>query len=129
MRMSKRCDDEGSTLFCPTLPRAGGMRSGKLYERQTLAPHTDAPACLWWPTPQRSDARSSGRHTTSTGISHAGTSLTDAAREFHQAGTIETGGRAHGPPAVLCPVFVEWLQGFPDGWTESPPSEIQLRLL
>src|SRR3984885_5214374 len=33
-----------------------------------------------WPTPTVGDSRSSGRHTTSTGVMHPGTTLTDAAR-------------------------------------------------
>jgi len=126
--MSKRFAEEVLTLCSQTLPKAGSMRNGRLSERPTLAPHTDAPVSSWWPTAQKSDARSSGRHTTSTGISHAGTSLTDAARDFHRDGTILTSGIPSGPPAVLCPVFVEWLMGFPDEWTESRRSEMQLFL-
>lgn len=33
-----------------------------------------------WPTPQTTDANSAGRHTTTTGVMHPGTTLTDAAR-------------------------------------------------
>src|SRR5688500_8409084 len=120
--MSKHSGGAASIASSPTLPPAGTMRSGRLSERPTLEPHTDAPGSSWWPTPVQSDARSSGRHTTSTGISHAGTSLTDAVRAFHRDGTIPTAGKPHGPPAVLHPVFVEWLMGFPDEWTESAPS-------
>lgn len=43
-------------------------------------PGSAASSAWAWPTPTSGDARSSGRHTTTTGVMHPGTSLTDAVR-------------------------------------------------
>jgi hypothetical protein len=48
---------EGSTLSCRTLPKAGSMRNGCVFERQTLALPTDVVAySSLLPTPAASDA-------------------------------------------------------------------------
>jgi hypothetical protein len=60
------------------------------------------------------------------GISHAGTSLTDAARAFLRDATTWPGGPPPGPPPVLHPAFVEWLMGFPTEWTALGLSEMPL---
>jgi len=67
-----------------------------------------------WPTPNTRDASAAGRHTTTTGVMHPGTTLTDAARAHSR----------HHPPergtdiVVLNPEFVETLMGFRVGWTD-----------
>lgn len=63
-----------------TLPRWGSMRSGVWYPRQPPARLTVESASLCWPTAVTTDARSSGRHSTQTGVMHPGTTLTDSAR-------------------------------------------------
>jgi len=90
-------------LPTPTAARYGtggnGIRKGT--QRQVVSLDTMASKDLWpnsrveyspipctvtstgigmWPTPTSTDAKSSGRHTTTTGIMHPGTTLTDAAR-------------------------------------------------
>jgi hypothetical protein len=66
-----------------------------------------------FPTPSVADARSTRNSTarrlgqTPSGV-HAGDTLTDA--------VVPPGG-------ALNPTWVEWLMGFPAGWTELPPSE------
>jgi hypothetical protein len=67
----------------PTVMDAAGFE-GSLDERRT------SPNSGWtllgvvrdWPTPQTTDVSSSARHTTTTGVMHPGTTLTDAARQF-----------------------------------------------
>lgn len=44
-----------SETFSPTLPPAGILRNGKLYQRRRLALHTVATASSSWPTPTASD--------------------------------------------------------------------------
>lgn len=56
------------------------MRNGRAFERPTSAPPIVASASTFWPTTNEADSRSSGRHTTTTGIMHPGTTLTDAIR-------------------------------------------------
>ena len=61
-----------------------------------------------WPTPAVSDSRSPGRHTTTTGVMHPGTSLTDAMRSHRDPTTSKAGDDGQGP-MVLNPAFVEAL--------------------
>jgi hypothetical protein len=107
------------------------MRNGACSERATPGSPTDAAGSSYWPTPVKADARSSGRHTTTTGVSHSGTMLTDAMRLVMPH--LDPTTRPHCTPGlpstlVLNPAFVETLQGFPIGWTESPRSATPLPL-
>jgi len=72
-----------------------------------------------WPTPCTTDEAAAARHTTTTGVMHTGTTLTDAMRAWcsHRAQQTEKDG-SHGPTgAVLCPEFIEALMGLPEAWT------------
>jgi len=108
---SKTCPasaSEGSASCSETLPLWGTMRSGVVSQPPRRAPRTDAPGSSSWPTPAVSDCRSSGRHTTTTGVMHPGTSLTDAMRS-HQDPTAPRAGDDGQGPMVLNPAFVEAL--------------------
>ena len=79
-----------------TWPRAGTMRSGIAYERPTSVLRTDASACSSLPTPTARDwkdfgVRSYGRHSDTLPIVLGG---------------------------IPNPRWIEWLMGFPIGWTE-----------
>jgi hypothetical protein len=69
-----------------------------------------------WPTPTTSDASGGGNRNSAGSKAHAGVSLTDACLT----------GDSSTPRSVvsgqLNPVWVEWLMGFPTGWTVSKPS-------
>jgi len=92
-RLTPSCEDPTDAPFWPT-PDAGSRvgtnggdwaegtphraKAGKgIVERPTLAA-----LAQMWPTATVGDSRSSGRHTTKTGVMHAGTSLTDAMRTW-----------------------------------------------
>ena len=92
-RLTPSCEDPTDAPFWPT-PDAGARagtnggdwgdgthhraKPGKgIVERPTLAA-----LAQMWPTATVGDSRSSGRHTTETGVMHAGTSLTDAMRTW-----------------------------------------------
>lgn len=72
-----------------------------------------------WPTPCTTDASSAARHTTTTGVMHTGTTLTDEMRAWcsRRAQTMGTDGLGGPSGAVLSPEFVEALMGLPDSWT------------
>lgn len=84
-----------------------------------------------WPTPNTRDANSAARQTTTTGVMHDGESATDAIRSFpysrlHEMITQDGQGSSLAglsllPPSALRlnPLFVEWLMGWPIGWTDS----------
>ena len=103
---------KGSPSCSPTLPIRGTMLRGHVTSLPPRQEHpTVGPGSSWsrgrWPTPAASDSRSSGRHTTTTGVMHPGTSLTDAMRQWptpcardHQGGNLkpysERGGGTKG---------------------------------
>lgn len=83
-----------------------------------------------WPTAVTTDSSSSARHTTTTGVMQAGTMLTDAMRIFLAAiqvnldpdsrllHALKKDGEDISMQAVLSPLFVEALMGYPTGWTD-----------
>ncbi len=87
-------------LFSGTLPRSGMMLSGTLYPLPTLAPRISAIGSSYWPTPLADDAG-------------------------HRKRPYSQGGRALSYVAggYLNPNWVEWLMGFPVGWTELADEE------
>ncbi len=105
--------DGGSLLPMPTASPYGSSQNGSNSSRPsagTLSLQTrDArgEASKLWPTPTRADSRASARGTTTTGVMHAGESLTDRLRS-------ETG--QHGD--LLSPRFVEWMMGYPRNWSD-----------
>ena len=109
--------------FSGTWPRWGSMRNGFV----SMEPKYPTPSAgrdfSCWPAPVRTDARSSGRHTTTTGVMNPGTSLTDAVRSLLRQDPdlsphCEAGKRS---VVVIHPGFVETLLGFPAGWTALEP--------
>ena len=65
-----------------------------------------------WPTPTSSDASGSGNRNIKGSHAHAGVSLTDAclSGDSSTPRSVVTG--------TLNPTWVEWLMGFPSGWTD-----------
>ncbi len=143
-RTYQRCflDPTGWEQFSGRWPRAGSMRNGIASPRKPSAPITGATGSSSWPTPQARDG--SGPQ----GQAYKGTSFdlpaavrmwpTPTANDSKPAGGAELaeygtpGARttvnrlrvaaAHGlPPSehgALSPRWVEWLMGFPPGWTD-----------
>ena len=97
-------------------------------------------AVRMWPTPTAGDSRGSGSRNTATSKAHSGISLTDAVRGDRGRGrllpapnTVDAkGGTRKGKgQEQLChlvggslnPTWVEWLMGYPAGWTDLDASE------
>lgn len=99
-------NDSGSPHLCelPTPSANGEGNNTKSRGRPSL--ETMAKRDLW-PTPTVGDSRSSGNRSLPGSKAHSGTSLTDATE------------RAEG--GKLNPEFVEWLMGWPIGWTGLEP--------
>ena len=142
-RTSQRCVFGGWAPFSETWPRAGMMLSGTAYLLQPSAPLTGATGCSsWrgpnsmglWPTPTADKDRT-------TNYKQGGMSLGYAARQWpmptardhKDSGNQEklakhahkkrlgcsvaaSNPQGHGS---LNPDWVEWLMGFPIGWTDS----------
>ncbi len=77
--------------FVETWPTSGMTRSGTLYQRARLVPHTHGKGCSWWPTPRASDRDNCGG--------------SGARRNAKRNGTYI--GRRMNPRVS------EWLMGFP----------------
>lgn len=130
--------------FSETWPRAGMMQNGRCYQQQPLVRRISGNESLYWRTPVARDHHPSG------GAYQPGKTIqlahqvqrrpTPAARDFRGAGKKEsylvrrqshqqslneevvhglhgqTGGQ-------LNPTWVEWLMGYPLGWTDLKDSE------
>lgn len=129
-RTSQRCLVEGWQQFSETWPRSGMTRNGTAYRLPTLAPLTGVTESGLLPTPTAGDAKASGSRNTPTSQAHPVVSLCDAVR-----GDRGTGRQQFATPDANCwkggaenqrkgqlngslnPTWVEWLMGFPLGWT------------
>lgn len=88
-----------------------------------------------WPTAVTTDAPGAARHTTTTGVMKMGTMLTDAMRIFlaeiqvnldpgsRRLHALKSDGDDTSMQAVLSPLFVEALMGYPTAWTDCALSE------
>lgn len=98
------------------LPRWGMMRSGELWERITPVLHTNEIVSGSWPTPVASEGRDNN-------VSWAALARADKggriARRMASLGLPETQQTAK---AALNPNWVEWLMGWPIGWTDCDAS-------
>lgn len=82
--------------FLGTWPRWGTMRNGVCLEQTTLELRTEGNESGFWPTPNSRDWKDSGP--------------TQGNRKSPNLGTV-VGGK-------LNPAWVEWLMGWPAGWTD-----------
>ena len=140
---------EESTEFSGTWPRWGSMHDGVSYQQQPLVRHTKGTGFGLWQTPTVADASRTGsaeawgKYVTEGKTSscrlrnqvHWPTPVTSdhAARRPTESwkGTSDlpsvvwtaNGGTENPdkPPAKLNPVWVEWLMGWPLGWTDLKP--------
>jgi hypothetical protein len=132
----------GLDEFSETWPRWGSMRSGECWERPTLERLTEESESGLWATPLSQDAKHSGhaksgpgnadklayqavRWPTPVASMHKGSSPNSLIRKsgrdrsndrLDHAVMASNGGR-------LNPQWVEWLMGWPLGWTDLKPSE------
>jgi hypothetical protein len=147
-RTSQTCLLGGLEPFSAIWPRAGMTRSGIAFRLRPLAPRmaVTVSGSSLIPTPTKGDAKSAANATARrrkvppTGV-HSGLTLTDFVRMYptpqaRQKQSSRGGGRGKGSISrggglmldnVLGgkpnPTFVEWLMGYPPGWTmlDSPP--------
>lgn len=93
-----------SAKFSATWPKAGMMRDGRLYRLPSWERPIDEPACGLWPTPVVSDSKGVGPYGSKSHLSDL--------KHRNLRGVVKTpdGG-------ALNPAWVEWLMGWPAGWT------------
>ena len=110
-RTSQLCLDGDLAEFSETFPTSGSMRNGRLFPLAPWVPDTHGSECSSWPTPVASDWRGS------TGEGCRRGSLAEAV--MLRPGKSPPLAQRTGYPS---PPFVEWLMGFPPGWSDCPPS-------
>lgn len=96
---------EDSQQFSQTLPRWGMMRNGVLWERTTSVPLTSVTGSGLWPTPQANEDA-------------AGTPNGKMQRMLGNHPLIRGTTKEEWAAGTLNPNWVEWLMGFPIGWTD-----------
>ena len=115
-KMSQDClpltEDTLSVRSSVTWPTSGMTVNGRCYPLPMSARRTSASASGLWPTPTTSDASGGGNRNSENSKAHAGVSLTDACL------TGESSTPRSEVSGQLNPTWVEWLMGFPDGWTD-----------
>jgi hypothetical protein len=128
-KTSQLCLIEGLTSFSETWPRSGTMRNGIAYQLPPLVPLTGGTGYGSWPTPRREDSEQTGGHRGKPDT------LTAPARTWPTP-TVQDAENNAGPSqykrnslplnaaigGALNPMWVEWLMGFPLGWTALEPS-------
>lgn len=99
---------EDWTKCCGASLRSGMTRNGTVFPRPPLAPLTDATASGLWPTPRASEWKGVGP-------------IGSRSHEYRlQKGYLDaTVQHVEKRTGKLNPQWVEWLMGFPLGWTDS----------
>src|SRR5262245_44848717 len=100
-RTSQRCALEGWGKWWGSFPMSGMTRNGKAYRQRPSAPFTYAHANGFLPTPLASE--------------------TSYRKARYSQGGLALSTAIGGQPN---PIFVEWLMGFPLGWTVLDLSEM-----
>lgn len=115
LRTSRPSERTGSRSSSPTLPRSGSMQSGVLSERPMLEPLTTATESSFWPTPgANEDSFRLGGDTQQSNSLYA-----KAVTHSHPVLRTERGGKeSFTSDRTLNPLFVEWMMGWPIGWTD-----------
>ena len=126
---------DGLEEYSGRWPRAGMTRNGIAYRQPPLVPRTSATGSSLWPTPTASDGTGGPGNSGREGGLNLRTAVrwpTPTARDWKDGASIGKApvnsllGRAVGPSpesGSLNPTWVEWLMGFPIGWTDCAPSE------
>jgi hypothetical protein len=94
-----------------TLPKAGMMQNGTVYERTISVRHTCGSDCILLPTPIRSDKNDRGVNTNY------------SERRNGPQGSLRLAAHIGGPSN---PNHREWLMGFPQDWTKITATELRL---
>ena len=120
-RTSQRCLVEGLAKYSETWPRSGMTRNGTAYRLPTWAPLTDATDCGLLPTP--TGPAGSNTHLRAQGMTFLDryvlwpTPTRDGNYNRKGASATSGDGLATAVGGSLNPTWVEWLMGFPLGWT------------
>jgi hypothetical protein len=138
----------GSVEFSATWPKSGMTQSGKSFQQPPLVRYTKETGYSLWPTPTTQETEhlnaeltTTGRRKSKNGKSSHSLNLADAVQKWPTPMAQGAGGSGHwnmvekmylenqisyeekmalqaGRGGKLNPAWVEWLMGFPIGWTD-----------
>ena len=121
-RTSQRSLFGGWMLYSENWPRAGMMRNGKSFQQRPLVPNISGSGYSFWPTPKAQTGREGISPRTlemvREGIAEASLTRIVLMPERWPPGSWKEGIGKHPNPQ-----FLEWLMGFPTGWTDLEHSE------
>lgn len=125
--------------LAPLMPRTDETASGLLHT-PTAKANQMAPSMKerdlgsWWPTPRttgldggsnsRKAAKARGMWPTPLARDSAGQWMSHERRETREPDTLGSWTHKYEGSGALNPTWVEWLMGFPTGWTDLEPSEM-----
>jgi hypothetical protein len=92
-----------------TWPKTGSMRTGQCYPRAPWVHHIDVAACSWWPTARSTMA--------------AVMAKVRKRREGYGLNLEEVVAARGETDGYLNPRWIEWLMGFPAGWSSTSYSD------
>lgn len=136
------CFELGDLELCSKIwPRWGIMQGGECWELGLSVRHTSGTGCGSWPTPTTQDAKNNGspsqmrRHTKPLNAAVIGSPIRrkwgtprcfmhkDALTDRGKGNLGEQVNEEHQQtePGQLSPFWVEWLMGWPVGWTDLKP--------
>ncbi len=138
----QRCLQGGWIAYSGRWPRSGTIRNGTAYKLQTLAPRISGTGCSYLPTPNHTEADHGGPNSRdSSGRPHlsaiAARLPTPTARDWKTGHKVTNHEKNRTPNGHSCqindlihggqlnPTWVEWLMGFPEGWTDLEDSATQ----
>ena len=136
-RTSQRCLVEGWATYSETWPRSGTTRNGTAFQLPPLALRTNATGYGLWPTPTTDSASNRSSRYAQGGMPLAAAVKlwpTPTAMGDKCVGRMDEWGgsrsreklRSMVPESelrgALNPTWVEWLMGYPLGWTDCEPS-------
>ncbi len=128
---------EDLPMFWDRLPRSGMMRSGRIYEQKTWVLRTEGKGSGSWPTPKATEWK--GANGPGKG-GHSGMYLTGAVKKWptpHGLSSNQGQGDGEFGKAIresteatgqLNPTWVDWLMGYPIGWSDLEATGMQLSL-
>ena len=111
-RTFQRCLTGEWARFSEAWPRAGMTRNGIAYRLPPSAPLKGATGHSYWPTPRASEWKGTG--------SLGSSSHEHRLKRGYLDATVQDREQKSGK---LNPMWVEWLMGFPPGWTVLKPLE------
>ena len=103
----------GLESYSETWPDWGTTRNGESFRRAPSVLHIHGKGCSYWPTPRASNPGSRPK-------GNGGRVL---AEEIAIAEGIKQRGQPGSASGIVNPAWVEWLMGWPIGWTDLRPLE------